>query len=384
MSILDSPERLGLRYGSQDGNWKTVAKFIKHSAVLPTVWFPDSNVAILPAAESIWDALRASAKVALRKPIAVLSDIVDSELHEWLRDPWKQMNRANLIRYARERNEWLHVFRIGKEKPAELAIYGYLGLLSARRTLALESEDGKTLLGTDVSEKSRTMDRISQTIGQRAVQLAKKGRESVAQKGMVNVCDEMHCLMVIFYALVNRIDCVLLTADSDHLEIFYKAQWLIDTHYRAWLVAKLINTGKYKPCTQQLTQTDGYFCSPVTLYPRKSHQLRDILPHSYQSVKVSVLHVSPQNVIHKMTFAFDTQMLEMLAVRGSTDGRCTDLLDEMNVHVHLGPLCDAKDELVMGVGKDTTHRFTINGVERNLARLDLEHALNCRETHARV
>jgi len=59
------------------------------------------------------------------------------------------------------------------------------------------------------------MDTIGKYMGKRAIALAKKGRKDNEQRGMMNITDEMHCLMVIAYALINRTDAVLLTADED-------------------------------------------------------------------------------------------------------------------------------------------------------------------------
>ena len=50
--------------------------------------------------------------------------------------------------------------------------------------------------------------------------------------------------MTILYALRNRRDCMMLTADADFLEVFQKAQWFFDTHYRAWLAARMIRDGR--------------------------------------------------------------------------------------------------------------------------------------------
>ena len=68
------------------------------------------------------------------------------------------------------------------------------------------------------------MDVIKKKIGERAVGLAKKGRDDAELKGAININDEAHCLMVILNALINRRHSVLITADSDYIEIFFKAQ----------------------------------------------------------------------------------------------------------------------------------------------------------------
>jgi hypothetical protein len=86
-------------------------------------------------------------------------------------------------------------------------------------------------------------------------------------------------------------------------------------------------------------------------------------------------------MIHMMRFPFEPQMLDVLATRGTTDGRCTDLFGDANIHVDLGPLEQRLDGLYLGIGKDAIRTFETDGICRSLSKLDLEHSLNCKERH---
>lgn len=345
-------------------------------------WFPDANVAFLPATEGVWNALRVA---ALGSPngSTVITGVIEYEMKEWLSEPWRNKDRANDIRAAMEGETWIRKFRMGQVAPLDLAIMGYTRLLGVRRFLARPCSGRTTLVDTDAAEKSKTMDAIKKKIGQRALALARKGRNDAEKAGVINISDEMHCLMVIVYALLNRRDSVLLTADEDYIEIFYKAQWFFDTHYRAWLVARMIHDGRYGEPAKEFTNTDGYFNGSLTLFRRPTGQLMEVLPPAPRPVRVGVLYVAPDRMIHKMTFPFEPQMLEMLATRGKTDGRCTDLFGEANIHVDLGPLKRKMDGLYLGIGNDAVSTFETDGICNRLSKLDLEHSLNCLERFAR-
>lgn len=245
--------------------------------------------------------------------------------------------------------------------------------------MALRTSDGRTVVSNDPADKSRTMDAIKKHAGARAVALAKKGRADAEKLGRANISDELHCLLAIAYALANRRAVMLLTADRDYLEVFYKAQRLIDTHYRAWLAARLIRAGEYGTPAGVMADTHSYFRGPLTLYRRPTGQLEEVLPPYQSSVPVGVVYVAQDEMIHTMTFSFEPLMLDMLRTRGATDGRCTDQFGGQNVHVCLGPLTAELDGLFLGVGEDVMTEFRCGDYRANLSRLDLEQSLNCRE-----
>ena len=212
--------------------------------------------------------------------------------------------------------------------------------------------------------------------------LAKKGRQDAEKSGIVNIHDELNCLMAIFYALMNRENSYIITADLDYVEIFYKAQWFLDTHYRAWLVAKMIKEGRYGDPDLEFTDTEGYFEGALTLHCRVTSHLLEVLPPDFRPVQVGIVYVAPDGLLYHSSFAFEVRMLEMLKTRGATDGRCTDLFGDANIHVDLGPFKLKLKGHYMGIGKDVTQAFRTNDFYSSLSMLDLEHSLNCFERHA--
>ena len=199
--------------------------------------------------------------------------------------------------------------------------------------------------------------------------LAKKGRIDAEGKGVISISDELHCLMVITNALIRGLDSVILTADEDYVEIFFKAQWFFDTHYRAWLAAKLVKDGHYGPPVKELADTHGYFNGPLTLYRRHTQQLQETLPSIYETVSVGLVYVTPHGQIRMMVFPFERQMLDMLKTRADTNGRCTDLFGDANIHVDLGPLKGKLDGLYLGIGHDKGTTIKTSGIQSFLAKM---------------
>lgn len=299
-------------------------------------------------------------------------------MSEWLSDPRHNRDRAHDIKTAMDNDTWIRKFRMGPSHPLNAVLYSYTHLLGFRRWLAQPLPDGTTLLGTVAANRSGTMNEIRNKVGARAGGLAKKGRKNAKTGGKINISDEMHCVMAILYALLARRDTVILTADMDYLEIFYKAQWFLDTHYRGWLAAKSIKAGQYGTPAKEIQDDKGYFKGPLTLYRRPTKHMREVLPADQRSVRAGVLYIGPDGGIHLMRFPFELKMLEMLQTRAAT-GRCTDRFDNKNIHIDLGPLKPRLDGLYLGVGADSTIDFKTNGVCSSLGRLDLEHSICCFE-----
>lgn len=367
----------GKHYG-WTGNWHNIAELITHATRLPVQYFPDANVAFREDTENVWDALRIAA-MGSNNASTVISGVVEYELSEWLKEPRHNRDRANAIRTALEGRTWISRFGMRPESPLYLSIFGYAHLLGIRRTLARPCSDGLTIVDTDPAAKSDTMNAIKNKIGGRAQGLAKKGRVDAEKEGVINISDEMHCLLVILYALTTGKESVILTADEDFIEIFWKAQWFFDTHYRAWLAAKIVKDGRYGLPAKELEDTKGYFKGPLVLYHRQTQHLREVLPTIYSPVCVHVLYVSPNNMIYKTSFCFEREMVGLLEMRARTNGRCTDLFGEANIHVDLGPLKMLLQGLYLGVGCDAGKMVETDGTKMFLAQLDMEHSIQCKE-----
>lgn len=368
-----------------EGSWDDICKIIALSFRRKVHWFPDANTAIIPNAQKIWKKLQ-SVSTGSAQSSTMLNAVILEELEEWLREPHHSKDLASTILQGLKRKKgWIKRDSFDIASPIAGAIFGYMKLLGERRSLAISfGDDQKTILGADSTNKSEALNAVKDHSGHRSMALARKGRAEWEEKKQVNVNDELNCMMVIAHALRTGTESIIITADEDLKEIFWKAQWFLNTHYRAWLAAKRVKEGLYGEEFKSLAETDGYFNGPLKLFRRPSPDLRETLPRNYSPVIVQLFYVSPSNRIHALYANFEREMLGMLETRSKTNGRCTDLFGDMNIHVDLGHLQKTAGELCLGVGKDKTHEHLTFGVPSSFSLLDVEHCINNQERQARA
>jgi len=364
-------------YFGRQGSWSDVAQMIQSPRMRGVNWVPDSNVAFLPAARPVWDALRVA---ALGNPegSTLITGTVEYEMKEWLAEPYRQPDLAAMINEAIETNSWIRTLRDDPNHPLRAAVVNYTHLLGFRRALAIPFENGMTIVETNSADKSATMNKISSMFGARAIAAAKKGRDEFERNGKVSYNDEMHCMMTIVNALEQGKQSAILTADIDLVETFFKAQRMVDTHYRSWLAAPMVQNGYFGEMVKQIEFS--YFHGPLTLYRRRTHHLHEVLPSIADIVPVSMLYVAPDQQLHLLTFPFEKPMLDMMAMRAKTDGSCTELFGNANIHVELGPIKNELDALYLGIGSDRKMTYTDDGKVAKLSSLDLHLSAACFET----
>lgn len=373
--------RLSFISGKGRGNWESIATAIRQPLCRPTQWFPDANVAFLPETDVVWDALRL-AGIGIPGGVAGLTQVALAEMDQWLKLPYRLKDRAARVRDAIQENSWLRTVQ-KPGFPYGLGIRGYMELLGCRRSLGNPLANGSTFVGTQATDKCTTMNQIEANMGRRALGLAKKGRIDAERTGVVNVSDELHCLIVIVNALLTRKESMILTADADFIEVFAKAAWLFDTHYRGWLAAHLVKSGWYGDPVKTVSDTSGFFNGPLTLFKRPTEGLQEVLPAEYETVRAGVIYVNPRNEIEFLSFGFEPLMLEMLKTRGATNGRCTGLFGPANLHVDLSPLRPGLGCLCLGIGRDQGIQVQSLGHTIFLSMLDLMHCIHTMERFAR-
>lgn len=374
------PQRLCLDCTEIPGNWHTLATVIRGLSGQNVHYFPDANIAFRPDTDVMWDALR-TAGLGIAGGVTALTPVALAEMRAWLSEPHHLKDRAEKINAAIQDGTWLRTIQ-KPGFPYDNGIWGYVHLLAYRRSLAGPLANGSTFVGTQAADKCETLNAIRNGVGPRAENLAKKGRIDLETKGNINASDELHCLIVIANALLTGEESVIVTADVDFIEVFWKAIWLLDTHYRAWSAAKLVKNGDYGDALGTVDKTSGFFKGPLTLYRRPTDHLREVLPSVYEPVRISVAYVTPHGQIQMLAFNFERQMLEVFKIRGVTNGRCTDLFGLANIHIDLGPLLLGLKHRCFGIGEDEGVVVESMGHKNFLPKLDIVHCIHCKERYA--
>ncbi len=117
-------------------------------------------------------------------------------------------------------------------EPGRRAFDYYMALLSVRRRATeLARSEFQREHGRDPApdEERRLLDRVQRRLGER-------GR-LLATKPVGNYTDEALVYLAIEHALTTGRQTLIMTRDADVEEQFFKLVWLIDTHYRAMLLA---------------------------------------------------------------------------------------------------------------------------------------------------
>jgi hypothetical protein len=176
-------------------------------------------------------------------------------------------------------------------------------------------------------------------MGPRAYHLAKKGYEE--RQAQPRFTDEVLVCLAFVNAILTGRETVILTKDYDLLEQFYKLQWLLDTHYRAYLLAQRIRADERAFVRHSLPSTDPWIqrvfvAETGYLLERSDALLDEILPNTCEPVMLYCYVMGER--LSSMTFCAERGLRQLLEVKSKTGGLNTNQLDGRNCHIWLSPL----------------------------------------------
>lgn len=253
----------------------------------------------------------------------------------------------------------------------------YLSLLRARRRV-LEpliahhvSETGKAPEPTDMI---RMRMEVQRELGNRAVKLERKA-------GDTSVFTDEHLVVVaIEHALRTGEPTIILTRDWDVEEQFFKLLWLLDTHYRAMLLARKYRNefARFSPRRITQKQAKGLLVGDNNVWFERDPDLGFVLPSIFRFVPISLVRITDQTT--QLTLGAETGMYEVLRTKARTGGRNTDLLGDRNMHISAGPLHLNSGHDVAIVGHDQC--YASPGGKVHVAGLDVLQAIYSQERHS--
>jgi len=138
---------------------------------------------------------------------------------------------------------------------------------------------------------------------------------------------------------------VILSKDEDILEQFYKLQWLLDTHYRAMLLADAYAAEPSRfvthPVPEDCVDLNEMFEHNDGLLVERPPWLigghaAPILPPYYRPVIVHCWIVGEKAT--SMAFCAEREMERLLLTKAATGGLNTYKFGEKNLHLWLAPL----------------------------------------------
>jgi hypothetical protein len=268
----------------------------------------------------------------------VLSPLVMAESREWLgRHPDHPLAAAIINREAKV----LERTPPPDGAPGRSAHLYYLRLLLIRRQafrlheVRFEEEHGHT---PNEAEREAIHKQVERQYGPRGLMLAKKGLSKIPT-------DESLPILAAEFALETGRVATVVTADADVLDQFAKLLWLLDTHYRAMLLADryAADFASFNPRSLRLVRPfredpSAFPFEPGTavLIDRGPPDLGHVLPPQPRCVALSCWHLGKD--FSSMTFMAEQEMRRVMEVKDRTGGLNTDRLGERNLHAWLAPL----------------------------------------------
>lgn len=271
-------------------------------------------------------------------------------------------------------------------EPEQRSFIHYTNILGVRKRMlhwaeiAFANEFGRPPREGDKS----TIHGIAQrAVGERGFLLAKKGAGEQAA-GALSFADEELVYTAVASALRTGRQTTILTKDEDLLEQFYRLIYLLDTHYRSMLVAQLykhhFSTFRSHPMPRS-GQWSDFFQGENNILVERDGDLQDrVLAPSFKFVAVSCVLLGGR--LQQMTFGAETEMQNLIVMKGRTRGRNTDLLGARNCHFYLAGLpAPSKDmPACFTVAEDRCH----NVAEQLIPHIEMNHGVMLVERFRRI
>ena len=337
---------------------------------------PDANVAIQPSLLPLWDTFAAGPRGC-----CVLTAPIFHELRQWLDNPYRNQALAARIRSGLASKTWVSLLGIdGFDEVNQSWAYYYTRLLWLRRFLALPRADSLAYDGSKY-EPAKVLSRIQQNFGLRAMRIAKKGRDEAINGYPAPANDETHVILGFMLALTTGTPITFVTADFDVYETAFKLQYLLDTHYRSWLVGLSIKRGGYIH-VGTLEEQPSYwpFVGDIDVYKKRSGDFHEVLPDDYASVPIQVIYRPPsKDYVYQFIVYVVRDLNSMLWTKAQSGGRSTMQHGDRNVHIDLG-MIGPRSEGLIGVGFDKLTQ--LDRFNMSMANVDENMAINSQERNS--
>jgi hypothetical protein len=318
---------------------------------------------------------------------------VQVEIANWLKDPRGVNTEAQQIvsRVSQGICDQVSTFDVSQApRWIPLGLAYYVNLLGLRRetVTAVQSEIAEHS-GTQPSRQN-VNNLVKTRFGERGSRLAKNSDRHGQPDHRYN--DEAIVMFAITHALMSGQETIILTHDEKVFEQFYKAVWLVDTHWHSMLMADLFAKDPlaFAPLrhasdapervVRVLEQVFDLSTADAVFMNKPSPELREILPSGLTTVPIQCVLIKER--VHVMKFGLVQEMEAIYRTKVACDWRNTGSLEDRNFHVSLGPVAYEIGNWA-AVAKDLTGSkgfFKYSIVDVNLALFAAEPVQHIRPT----
>jgi len=356
-------------------SYNYLAHQIRNSSLPPAVFFLDTAFLTdheIP--ETVWDALR-TRRVAITPAILY-------ELQDWIATPFYNRSFRKDVVAAITGNSPHVAFLDPTRFPfnVQRAATYYTRLLGLRKQYPRMVKETLTEKGEPFSQED--FERIcQQDLQDRGWRMAKKAMGDYGKPNFL--ADEELVVWAILYAIVTGSETMILTRDSDVLDQFYKAIYLLDSHYHSMLIADRYAlhpwTFKHRRLEESLCWMREAYCGDEDALIRlPENSAFAFLPRIGHSVMLycRMLRGQPPHLhCSGLTFCAEIEMARVLDAKAMTRGLNTVELRGNNCHVCPAP----KHQHIFGgwgiVSKDVQIQWLdtrISVTDANLSILRIE------------
>lgn len=282
-------------------------------------------------------------KTLFQKRVVVTSAIWQ-ELQLWIQSP---INNRNQWLREKLKSEFASpsdnvIFLDKFDDPAiEKGCQYYKRVLTARKQVHKLAEGRLTKKLNRTPESSEIQSEIQRLVKKRGIQLANDGVKAEAKNSPHIYNDEDLVTRAVLHGIATGNEVTILTTDRGIQEQFYKLVYLIDTNYRSMLIAKkYVEQPRNFPASQEEPDLMSFFgLTDCTQIKTSNDFTRIVLPENYEFVMLACQRfgkIEPVDArFWSMAFCAEREMLEVIKIKGKTDGLNTDLLGGRNCIHHL-------------------------------------------------
>lgn len=252
---------------------------------------------------------------------------------------------------------------------AELGIEYFIRLLGIRKQVfeivetQLKHEGKSTDLNCIRSE-------VQKLVGERGMRLASKGNEDRNKRNLMY--DEEMLVVAFSHALMTGNDTTIITIDGDLVDQFIKLQYVVDSQYRAMLIAEEFAS---EPRNFLLLQSEK-LVFPTAFEEEEFYLMPAGIEYRLVETKQNWVNIHVDRIERSLEptqflpvlFSADRDMHRLFVTKGETGGLNTSLLSGKNLHLSVQPHPENSTPCAIAVVRD---RFA-----QNETGLNLEWAIN--------
>ncbi len=360
--------------------WKGYIARLDNGCLAGHTFFVDTGfVERAPCPDEFWDWL-------LQRKIVVTYGVW-SELTKWRENPTPTVNKLFHQALCHSHKSIVVLPRREKKSDYELGLEYYVALLACRKDVWRTAEAQLKSEGVSIDEAA-IRGRMQALVGERGMTLAAKGYKDRDKQNVF--FDEETLVQAFTYALKTGSDTTILARDGDFVDQLIRFQYLLDSQFRAMLLADQFQTQPDNfielrgsgPVFPSAFETARFYSMPAGM----EHRAVDWNGTGVNFHVDRIDRANDPKLYLPVLFRAHRDMEKLLSLKGRTHGLNTEKLGGRNLHLCIQPCPKSPKNSLPGCTAIVEDKFAINqtGTKLRWALNDVDIALFGEERTGRV